>query len=162
MPDDRHLSVAPMFHAYGFGNSLTFPLAAGAEAVLEPTRPPTPALVAALMEQHRPTLFFAVPTFYASLVTAEIPDATFASLRNAVSAGEALPAELFLRFRERFGVEILDGIGSTELDPHLHLQPPGQAVPGASGTPVGGHAVRSSTTTGPGPGSVAGPAVGVR
>ncbi|MFI5286257.1 MAG: benzoate-CoA ligase family protein [Candidatus Dormibacteria bacterium] len=139
---DRHFSVAPMFHAYGFGNSLTFPLAAGAEAVLEPTRPPTPALVAALMEQHRPTLFFAVPTFYASLVTAEIPDATFASLRNAVSAGEALPAELFQRFRERFGVEILDGIGSTELTHIFISNRPGQAVPGASGTPVGGHAVR--------------------
>src|ERR1039457_2315208 len=60
-PGDRHLSVAPMFHAYGFGNSLTFPLSAGAQAVLEPTRPPTPALVAALMERHRATLFFAVP-----------------------------------------------------------------------------------------------------
>ena len=73
-PSDRHLSVAPMFHAYGFGNSLTFPLAAGAAAVLEPTRPPTPALVAALMERHHPTLFFAVPTFYAALVAADIPD----------------------------------------------------------------------------------------
>src|SRR5580698_9360839 len=71
-PGDRHLSVAPMFHAYGFGNSLTFPLAAGAAAVLEPTRPPTPALVAALMERHHPTRFFAVPTFYAALVAADI------------------------------------------------------------------------------------------
>lgn len=141
-PGDRHLSVAPMFHAYGFGNSLTFPLSAGAQAVLEPTRPPTPALVAALMERHRPTLFFAVPTFYAALVAADIPDATFASLRQAVSAGEALPAELFLRFRERFGVEILDGIGSTELTHIFISNRAGQAVPGASGTPVGGHAVR--------------------
>jgi benzoate-CoA ligase family protein len=141
-PGDRHLSVAPMFHAYGFGNSLTFPLAAGAEAVLEPTRPPTPALVAALMARRLPTLFFAVPTFYAALVTADIPDTTFASLRHAVSAGEALPAELFHRFRERFGVEILDGIGSTELTHIFISNRPGQAVPGASGTPVGGHAVR--------------------
>jgi benzoate-CoA ligase family protein len=141
-PGDRHLSVAPMFHAYGFGNSLTFPLAAGAEAVLEPTRPPTPALVAGLMERHRPTLFFAVPTFYAALVTADIPDTVFDSLRHAVSAGEALPAELFLRFRERFGVEILDGIGSTELTHIFISNRPGHAVPGASGTPVGGHAVR--------------------
>ena len=141
-PDDRHLSVAPMFHAYGFGNSLTFPLAAGAEAVLEPTRPPTPAMVAALMDRHRPTLFFAVPTFYAALLAADIPDTTFSSLRHAVSAGEALPAELFTRFRDRFGVEILDGIGSTEMTHIFISNRPGRAVPGASGTPVGGHSVR--------------------
>jgi benzoate-CoA ligase family protein len=141
-PGDRHLSVAPMFHAYGFGNSLTFPLAAGAEAVLEPTRPPTPARVAALMERHRPTLFFAVPTFYATLIAADMPDTTFGSLRQAVSAGESLPAELFLRFRERFGVEILDGIGSTEMTHIFISNRSGHAVPGASGTPVGGHNVR--------------------
>jgi benzoate-CoA ligase family protein len=141
-PADRHLSVAPMFHAYGFGNSLTFPLAAGARAILEPTRPPTPALVAGLMERHHPTLFFAVPTFYAALLASDIPDDTFAPLRQAVSAGEALPAELFLRFRDRFGVEILDGIGSTEMT-HIFLSNRrGRAVPGASGTPVSGHAVR--------------------
>ncbi|HEY6782148.1 MAG TPA: benzoate-CoA ligase family protein, partial [Candidatus Dormibacteraeota bacterium] len=141
-PGDRHLSVAPMFHAYGFGNSLTFPLAAGAAAVLEPTRPPTPALVAALMEQHRPTRFFAVPTFYAALVAADIPDNTFASLRQAISAGEALPGELFHRFRERFGVAILDGIGSTEMTHIFISNRDGHAVPGASGSPVGGYALR--------------------
>jgi benzoate-CoA ligase family protein len=141
-PADRHLSVAPMFHAYGFGNSLTFPLAAGARAILEPTRPPTPALVAGLMERQRPTLFFAVPTFYATLLNSDIPDATFAPLRQAVSAGEALPAELFLRFRDRFGVEILDGIGSTEMTHIFVSNRRGQAVPGASGTPVAGHDVR--------------------
>ncbi len=141
-PSDRHLSVAPMFHAYGFGNSLTFPLAAGAAAVLEPTRPPTPALVAALMERHHPTRFFAVPTFYAALVAADIPDDTFASLRQAISAGEALPAELFHRFRERFGVAILDGIGSTEMTHIFISNRDGHAVPGASGSPVGGYALR--------------------
>jgi benzoate-CoA ligase family protein len=141
-PGDRHLSVAPMFHAYGFGNSLTFPLAAGAQAVLEPSRPPIPELVAALMERHRPTLFFAVPTLYAALIAADIPDTTFGSLRQAVSAGEALPAELFLRFRERFGVEILDGIGSTEMTHIFISNRAGHAVPGASGTPVAGHRVR--------------------
>jgi benzoate-CoA ligase family protein len=141
-PGDRHLSVAPMFHAYGFGNSLAFPLAAGAESVLEPTRPPTPALVAGLMERHHPTLFFAVPTFYAALLNSDIPDTTFASLRQAVSAGEALPAELFTRFRTRFGVEILDGIGSTEMTHIFISNRSGRAVPGASGTPVEGHRVR--------------------
>jgi benzoate-CoA ligase family protein len=141
-PGDRHLSVAPMFHAYGFGNSLAFPLAAGAQTVLEPTRPPTPSLVGALMEKHRPTLFFAVPTFYAALVNSDLPDTTFASLRQAVSAGEALPSELFTRFRERFGVEILDGIGSTEMTHIFISNRSGRAVPGASGTPVAGHRVR--------------------
>jgi acyl-coenzyme A synthetase/AMP-(fatty) acid ligase len=141
-PSDRHLSVAPMFHAYGFGNSLTFPLAAGAEAVLEPTRPPTPAVVAELMGRYQPTRFFAVPTFYAALLAADIPDDTFAPLRHAISAGEALPAELFLRFRDRFGVEILDGIGSTELTHIFISNHEGHTVPGASGTPVGGYSVR--------------------
>ena len=139
---DRTLSVAPMFHAYGFGNSLTFPLSAGARSILEPTRPPTPALIAGLVERHQPTLFFAVPTFYAALVASDIPDATFAPVRQAVSAGEALPAELFLRFRDRFGVEILDGIGSTEMTHIFVSNRRGRAVPGASGTPVRGHEVR--------------------
>lgn len=141
-PGDRHLSVAPMFHAYGFGNSLTFPLAAGAQAVLEPTRPPTPALMASLMERYQPTLFFAVPTFYSALLASDLPDSTFAPLRQAVSAGESLPAELFLRFRDRFGVEILDGIGSTEMTHIFISNRRGAAVPGASGTPVRGHQVR--------------------
>jgi len=141
-PGDRLFSVAPMFHAYGFGNSLTFPLAAGAQSILEPARPPTPGLIAAVMERHRPTLFFAVPTFYAALIASDIPDTTFASLRQAVSAGEALPAELFTRFRERFGVEVLDGIGSTELTHIFISNRSGAAVPGASGTPVAGHSVR--------------------
>lgn len=141
-PSDRHLSVAPMFHAYGFGNSLTFPLAVGAQAVLEPTRPPTPALIASLMDRHQPTLFFAVPTFYSALLASDLPATTFAPLRQAVSAGEALPAELFLRFRERFGVEILDGIGSTEMTHIFISNRRGAAVPGASGTPVRGHQVR--------------------
>ncbi|MBV8194178.1 MAG: AMP-binding protein, partial [Candidatus Dormibacteraeota bacterium] len=114
-PSDRHLSTAPMFHAYGLGNSLTFPLAAGASTVLEPSRPPKPQVVAELVQRHRPTLFFAVPTFYAALLNANLPGTTFNCVRQAVSAGEALPAELYTRFREQFGVEILDGIGSTEM-----------------------------------------------
>jgi benzoate-CoA ligase family protein len=141
-PNDGHLSVAPMFHAYGFGNSLAFPLAAGAQTILEPTRPPTPALVATLMQRHHPTLFFAVPTFYSALLASDLPADTFAPLREAVSAGESLPGELFLRFRDRFGVEILDGIGSTEMTHIFISNRRGAAVPGASGTPVRGHQVR--------------------
>jgi benzoate-CoA ligase len=141
-PDDRCFSVAPLFHAYGLGNALAFPLAAGASAVLEPARPPKPPLVAELVREERPTLFFSVPTFYAALLAADLPEDTFASIRHAVSAGEPLPAELFHRFRARFGVEILDGIGSTEMT-HIYVSNrPGRCRPGSSGTPVGGYRVR--------------------
>jgi benzoate-CoA ligase family protein len=140
--DDRCFSVAPQFHAYGLGNSLTFPLAYGATAILEPTRPPTPTLVAEILRRQQPTLFFAVPTFYATLLSAGLPEDTFASVRLAVSAGEPLPAEIYLRFLDRFGVEILDGIGSTELS-HIYVSNrPGRVRPGTSGTPVGGYRIR--------------------
>ena len=140
--DDVCYSVGPMFHAYGLGNSLFFPFAAAATAVLERTRPPTPPAVAELVRRERPTLFFAVPTFYAALLAADLPADTFESVRHAVSAAEPLPAELFARFRERFGIEILDGIGSTEMT-HCYLaNRPGAAKAGTSGTVVGGYRVR--------------------
>ncbi|MFG1968560.1 benzoate-CoA ligase family protein [Nonomuraea fuscirosea] len=140
-PDDRCLSVARLFFAYGIGNSMFFPLAAGATAVLDPARP-TPAGVAALVAAERPTLFFAGPTFYAALLAAGIPDDAFASVRLGVSAGEALPAEILRRFTGRFGVEIIDGLGSTEA---LHIfisNVPGQVRPGTSGTVVPGYEAR--------------------
>ena len=111
--DDICFSVGPMFHAYGLGNSLTFPFSVGATAVLEPTRPPTPQLVAGIVTSERPTLFFCIPTFYAALLASDLADDVFASVRFGVSAAEALPSETFERFRNRFGVTILDGIGST-------------------------------------------------
>ncbi|MBX6765962.1 MAG: AMP-binding protein, partial [Actinomadura rubrobrunea] len=101
-----------------------------------------PASVARQVREHEPTLFFAVPTFYAALLAADLPRDTFSSVRLAVSAGEALPAELYRRFTERFGVEIIDGIGSTEA---LHIflsNRPGRVRPGTSGTPVPGYDVR--------------------
>ncbi len=140
-PGDVCYSVAKLFFAYGLGNSLTFPLAAGATTVLDPARP-TPEGVAATVSSERPTLFFAVPTFYAALLSSSIPDDTFSSVRQAVSAGEPLPAELFHRFKARFGVEILDGLGSTEL---LHIfcsNRPGAVLPGTSGTAVPGYELR--------------------
>ncbi len=140
--EDRCFSVGPMFHAYGLGNSLTFPFAAGASTVLEPTRPPTPALVAELVTTHRPTLFFCIPTFYAALNGSELADDTFASVRLAASAAEPLPAETYQRFLDRFGVTILDGIGSTELL-HIYLSnSPSALRPGTSGVPVPGYEVR--------------------
>ena len=140
--DDRFFSVGPMFHAYGLGNSLTFPFSVGATTILEPTRPPTPALVADIVTTHRPTLFFCIPTFYAALNVADLADATFTSVRYGVSAAEPLPAETFERFKQRFGVTILDGIGSTELL-HIYLSNvPGTTKPGTSGVPVTGYEVK--------------------
>jgi len=140
--DDRFFSVGPMFHAYGLGNSLTFPLSAGAMAVLEPARPPTPARVAEVVSHHTPTLFFGIPAFYAALNASDIPDDTFRSVRLAVSAAESLPAETWHRFHDRFGVEILDGIGSTEMT-HIFLSNrAGDVHPGTTGVPVAGYEVR--------------------
>lgn len=138
--DDRCYSIAKLFFAYGLGNAGYFPAGTGASAILSPARP-EPRAVAEHVAAHRATLFFAVPTFYAALLRAELPRDAFASVRLAVSAGEALPAELLQRFRDRFGVPVLDGIGTTELG-HIFLSnTPDDVVPGTSGKPVPGYEV---------------------
>ncbi|WTW99707.1 benzoate-CoA ligase family protein [Streptomycetaceae bacterium NBC_01309] len=146
--EDRCFSVAKLFFAYGLGNSAFFPLAAGATAILDPARP-APASVAARIAADRPTLFFAGPTFFAALLhSTDVPEDTFATVRFAVSAGEALPAELYARFLDRFGVEIVDGIGSTEA---LHIflsNRPGAVRPGTTGTPVPGYDISLRTADG--------------
>ena len=137
-PDDRFFSVAKIFFAYGLGNSLLFPLSVGATAVLEPQRP-SPLGVAERLRADAPTLFFAGPTFFAALLAADLPADIFRSVRLCASAGEALPAALYTRFTEYFGVEVLDGIGSTEA---LHIflsNRPGAVRPGTSGTEVRGY-----------------------
>jgi acyl-coenzyme A synthetase/AMP-(fatty) acid ligase len=106
---DRCLSVAKLFSAYDIGNSCFFPLSVGGSTVLVRDRP-TPAGVAERVRADRPTLFFAVPTFYAALLASDIPDGTFAGVRLGVSAEEALPSALYQRLRDRFGHEVLDGI----------------------------------------------------
>ena len=139
-PDDVCFSVAKLFFAYGLGNSALFPLSVGATTVLEPRRP-SPAVVAERMREDAPTLFFAGPTFYAALLAADLPEDTFRSVRLCASAGEALPATLYRRFTGRFGVDILDGIGSTEAL-HIFLSNTEGAVrPGTSGTPVPGYEI---------------------
>lgn len=143
-PDDRFWSIGPAFHAYGLGNSVGFPFSVGAVSVLVPTRPPTPKLVGEVMAEHRPTLFFTVPTFTAALLASDLPEDAFASVRLGVSAAEPMPAEIYHRFLDRFGVQILDGIGSTELA-HVYCSNrpgPGGARAGTSGTPVGGYRLR--------------------
>lgn len=141
--EDRCFSVAKLFFAYGLGNALYFPFAVGATAILWPG-PPAPASVYAVIETHRPTLFFSVPTNYGMLLAhqREGRDFDLSSVRAAVSAGEALPLALFERFRQRFGIEILDGIGSTEV---LHIfisNRPGAIRPGSSGQLVPGYEAR--------------------
>jgi benzoate-CoA ligase family protein len=140
-PDDRCLSVAKLFFAYGLGNSLTFPLSVGASAVLNPRRP-TPADVLELVREERPTLFFATPGFVAALLDTDPPEDAFASVRSTVTAGEALPADLHRRFSARFGHPVLDGIGTTEA---LHIflsNTKGAERAGTSGTPVTGYDAR--------------------
>lgn len=142
-PDDRCLSVAKIFFAYGLGNSMYFPLNVGASAALFAGRP-QPEAIFEQVRRHRPTLFFAVPTAYANLLAAMDAgkDHDFSSVRLCVSAGEALPASIFERWRERTGTEILDGIGSTEIA-HIFLSNrPGACVPGSTGTAVPGYDLR--------------------
>jgi benzoate-CoA ligase family protein len=137
-PQDVCLSVAKLFFADGLGNSAWFPLSAGATTVLEP-RHPTAQVIAERMSQDKPTIFCGVPTFFAHLVASDLPDDAFASVRLAVSAGEPLPAPLQHRFTDRFGVEIIDGIGSTE-SLHIFLSNrPGDVHPGTTGRPVPGY-----------------------
>ncbi|MDP9397404.1 MAG: benzoate-CoA ligase family protein [Actinomycetota bacterium] len=145
--DDRCLSVAKLFFAYGIGNSAFFPLSVGATTILEPRRP-TPEVIAERLGADRPTLFFGVPTFFAALLTADVPAELFSSVRLCGSAGEALPAALYARFTSRYGVEVLDGIGSTEA---LHIflsNAPGDVTPGTTGRPVPGYEVELRDETG--------------
>ena len=140
-PDDLTFSVAKLFFAYGLGNSLTFPLSVGAATVLDRSRP-GPASTLRVLREHQPTLFFAGPTYYAALLAAGLPADTFAGVRACVSAGEAFPAPLFERFTSTFGVEMLDGIGSTEM---LHIfisGRPGRTRAGTTGEIVAGYEAR--------------------
>src|SRR3984957_19418598 len=132
---DRFFSVAKLFFAYGLGNGLYFPLAVGATSILLPG-PPRPQSVFEIIERYRPTLLFSVPSNYVKLLAHAAPrerEFNLSSIRHAISAGEALPATVFHRFKERFGVEILDAIGSTEALHMLISNVPGSVRPGSSG-----------------------------
>jgi benzoate-CoA ligase family protein len=140
-PDDRCLSAAKAFFAYGLGNSLLFPLSVGAAAILEPA-PSRPEVLAERAAQFGATLFFAGPTFFANMLRANLPPAAMAGIRLAASAGEALPAALYERWTSRFGVDILDGIGMTEM---LHIflsNVEGQVRPGTTGVAVPGYELK--------------------
>ena len=140
-PSDTCLSAAKGFFAYGLGNSLLFPLSVGACSVLEPS-PSRPDLLAARAAEYGATLFFAGPTFFANMLRAGLPASSLNGVRLAASAGEALPATLYQRWTSHFGVDILDGIGMTEM---LHIflsNRPGQVRPGSTGVAVPGYQLR--------------------
>jgi 4-hydroxybenzoate-CoA ligase len=141
--DDVGLSAAKLFFAYGLGNALTFPMSVGATTVLNSERP-TPARIFALMRQYNPSIFFGVPTLFAAMLNDESlkNEPRCPRLRVCTSAGEALPESVGNNWKSRFGVDILDGVGSTEL---LHIflsNAPGDIKYGCSGRPVPGYRVR--------------------
>lgn len=140
---DVCFSAAKLFFAYGLGNGMSFPLSVGATTILLPERP-TPESVFRTLRTHQPTLFFGVPTLYAAMLASPLATPTNSSgrLRLCVSAGEALPAEVGKAWKARFGVDIIDGVGSTEM---LHIyvsNRPDDVKYGTSGRPVGGYDIR--------------------
>ena len=139
---DVVFSAAKLFFAYGLGNALTFPMSVGATTVLMAERP-TPDAVFKRMVEKRPTIFYGVPTLFAALLASpSFPEKSKLALRVCTSAGEALPEGLGRRWTDRTGVEILDGIGSTEM---LHIfisNRPGEVRYGTTGKPVPGYDVR--------------------
>ena len=140
-PGDRCLSAAKAFFAYGLGNSVLFPMSVGGTCVLLPT-PSRPDAVAAAAVKHGATLFFGGPTFFANMLRAGLPPDALGSVRLAVSAGEALPAVLYERWTSHFGIDIIDGIGMTEM---LHIflsNQPGAVRPGTTGVAVPGYDLR--------------------
>jgi benzoate-CoA ligase family protein len=132
---DRFFSVAKLFFAYGLGNGLYFPLSVGATSILL-AGPPKPQNIFEVIERHRPTLFFSVPSNYVKMLAHPAPasrEFDLFSVRQGISAGEALPATVFHQFKQRFGVEILDAIGSTEALHMMISNIPGEVRPGSSG-----------------------------
>ncbi len=135
-------SVAKLFFAYGLGNAMTFPLTVGATTVLNADRP-TPDGVAALLRKYPITVFWGVPTFYGAFLNSpNAPQKSEVKLRRCLSAGEALPEEIAKRFKERYGVDISDGLGTTEML-HIYLtNVPGVTKYGTTGKPVPGYEIK--------------------
>ena len=141
--DDVCLSAAKLFFAYGLGNALTFPMSVGATTVLNSDRP-TPARMFELLNKYNPTIFYGVPTLFAAMLNEEAMKHAGCGnhLRISTSAGEALPESVGKAWKARFGVDILDGVGSTEL---LHIflsNAPDDIKYGCAGRPVPGYQVR--------------------
>jgi 4-hydroxybenzoate-CoA ligase len=141
--DDVVFSAAKLFFSYGMGNAMAFPLSVGASSVLLPQRP-TPEVVFELMRRHQPTVLYGVPTLYASLLAHKdmARGAGSDRLRLCISAGEPLPRTLGERWREASGVDVLDGIGSTEMFQTFLSNRPGDVRYGTTGKPVPGYDLR--------------------
>ncbi|VTU17970.1 Benzoate--CoA ligase [Variovorax sp. PBS-H4] len=140
--DDVCFSAAKLYFAYGLGNGLTFPLSVGATVLLMAERPTPDATFKRWTSEHKPTVFFGAPTGFAGMLASpSLPAREQVSLRMCSSAGEALPGELAQRFKQHFGCEIIDGIGSTEM---LHIfisNRPGDIRYGTTGRPVEGYEI---------------------
>ncbi len=143
--NDVCFSAAKLFFAYGLGNGLSFPMSVGATTILMPERPTPDATFARWLGKVgdvKPTVFFGAPTGFAGMLASpKLPAKGDVALRLVSSAGEALPAELGERFKKHFGVDIVDGIGSTEM---LHIflsNQPGRVRYGTTGWPVPGYEV---------------------
>ncbi len=149
LADDRVFSVAKLFFSYGLNNSLIIPFRHGATSLLFAGRPEPPAVFATIAAE-RPTVFYGVPTSYAALLAAAEQGAAYdlSSVRVCVSAGEALPRPLFERWKARFGIEILDGIGSTEIGYIAISNFAGRVRPGTSGQVIPGYESRVIDETG--------------
>lgn len=138
---DRIFSASKFSFAYGLINSLAFPLFFGATAILIPDKPDAAAILE-LMERHRPSVFFSVPTVYSQLILSCGSDRLELPLRLCYSAGEALPAAIFHEWHRLTGLELLDGIGSTEMSYIYISNRPGRAKPGSAGQAVPGYRIR--------------------
>ena len=141
--DDLVHSASKLFFAYGLGNAMSFPMSVGATAALWPHRP-SPEGVFEIMQRHQPTIFYGVPSLYTALLSHHgiRKGAGSDRLRICVSAGEALPAHIGERWRDTVGVEVLDGLGSTEMLNTFLSNQPGDIRYGSTGKPVPGYETR--------------------
>jgi benzoate-CoA ligase family protein len=139
--EDRVFSTTKLYHAYGLGNCLSYTLYVGATAVLLDGAP-TPERLLSTLRELRPTMYFSVPGLYRQLVADRDADGAFESVRLCVSAAEPLPVRTYEQWRERFGLEIVDGIGCTEMVVSFCSNRPGEVVPGTTGRPLPGYDIR--------------------
>lgn len=141
--DDVHFSSAKMYFSYGLGNSVICPMAVGGTSILYPERP-TPQTVFEMLHAYQPTVFYAVPTLYAAILADArcTPETGSQRLRLCISAGEPLPAHVGQAWKQRFGVDIVNGVGSTEMAHMFLTNLPAAVEYGTSGVPVEGYELR--------------------
>jgi benzoate-CoA ligase family protein len=145
--EDRTFSTTKLYHSYGLGNSLSYPLHFGATAILLDGTP-TPERLLATLRELRPSVYFSVPALYRQLAADRAADGAFDSVRLCISAAEPLPAAIFEQWQQRFGLEIVDGIGSTEMFTAYCSNVPGEVVPGTTGRAVPGYEIRLTDEAG--------------